>query len=66
MLGNSIKEPLTNETQFWNGEKTLKELAEKYFNKNDQIKWPEVFKVMQDDGHYSFKKSLLRLNQINL
>lgn len=44
---NALKEPLTNEKQFWNGSKALKFLSENIFKSNDQ--WPECLKEMQGD-----------------
>lgn len=47
ILGNILKEPLSNDTQFWGAGKTLRTLAEKYYTK-----WPETLKLMQDkDDH---------------
>lgn len=47
-LANKTKEALLPDSQFYSGEKTLKILAEKYFNKGATIEWPELLKRTQD------------------
>lgn len=52
VLANKLKEPLLPDTQFWNGEKLLKILAEKYFNRNNKTEWPDIIKITQEaDDH---------------
>lgn len=51
-LANKIKEALIPESQFWNGDKTLKTLAEDYYNKNDAIKWPKALTFTQDSNDH--------------
>lgn len=45
-LSNVLKEPLTNEKQFWGAEKTLKFLSDNYYQNRDS--WPEAIKGMQE------------------
>lgn len=46
VLANKLKEALLPDTQFWNGEKTLKMLAEKYsMGRNG---WPDAIQETQD------------------
>lgn len=47
-LANKLKEALLPETQFWNSDKTLKILAEEYYNKNNSVTWPEALILTQD------------------
>ncbi len=47
-LVNIIKEPLTNEKQFWGAEKTLKFLNENYYRKDDD--WPKTLKEMHEEN----------------
>lgn len=51
-LANKLREALLPESQFWNAEKTLKTLGEKYFNHSKGIEWPEVIKMTQDPGDH--------------
>ncbi|CRK89947.1 CLUMA_CG003676, isoform A [Clunio marinus] len=44
---NVLKEPLTDEKQMWNGQKTLKYMYENIYSNDD--KWPECLKKMQED-----------------
>lgn len=47
-----MKEVLLPETQFWNGEKTLKTLAEKYFCENNKTEWPDTLRITQDSNDH--------------
>uniref|UniRef100_A0AAG5D554 DNA mismatch repair protein n=1 Tax=Anopheles atroparvus TaxID=41427 RepID=A0AAG5D554_ANOAO len=51
LLANVKREALTNESQFWSGEKTLKYLAENFYggSANESSKWPEVLRMFVDD-----------------
>lgn len=40
------------DTQFWNGEKTLQVLAEKYFNGENGTAWPDAIKIAQDSNDH--------------
>lgn len=52
VLTNTLKEALLPDSQFWNGEKTLKTLAEKYLGHRDSSEWPDAIKLTQDtDDH---------------
>ncbi|XP_058130451.1 probable DNA mismatch repair protein Msh6 [Anopheles ziemanni] len=51
LLANVKREALTNESQFWSGEKTLKYLAENFYggSANESSKWPQVLRTLVDD-----------------
>lgn len=52
VLTNTLKEALLPDSQFWNGERTLKTLAEKYLSHRDSAGWPDAIKLTQDtDDH---------------
>ncbi|KAL5292296.1 MSH6 family protein [Megaselia abdita] len=53
-LCNVIKENIPG-NQFWDGSKALKYLAENFYThseESDKEKWPEMLKVMQDEGDH--------------
>lgn len=52
VLSNAMRETLANEKEFWSGEKTLKFLTHFYANEGDEMEWPEVLKMMQDDDDH--------------
>lgn len=52
VLANKLKEALLPDTQFWNGEKTLRVLAEKYFNSENGTVWPDAIKITQDTNDH--------------
>lgn len=50
-LSSVIKEYLRPDTEFWDGSKTLKVLAEEeYFKCDDEVVWPECLQKMMSDG----------------
>lgn len=51
-LANNLKEPLLPESQFWNGEKTLKTLAEKYLKIETGTEWPDAIKITLDSNDH--------------
>lgn len=52
VLCHTMKEVLLPETQFWNGGKSLKVLAEKYFCKNNKTVWPDTLRITQDSNDH--------------
>ncbi|KAJ6635780.1 putative DNA mismatch repair protein Msh6 [Pseudolycoriella hygida] len=50
MLQNTLKEQLLPGTQFLTAEKTLKMMAEKYYNVENKVVWPEEIKTLQSDS----------------
>lgn len=52
VLSNTLKEQLLPESQFWNGAKTLKTMAEKYFSGESTVVWPDAIRGMQDSGDH--------------
>lgn len=54
MLSSAVKEALIPETEFWSSSKTLITLAEGgYFDKNDNVVYPNVLKTFLGNGKYS-------------
>lgn len=51
-LCNTLKEAMAPDTQFWDAEKTLKTLAEKYFANEGKTEWPTVIRLTQDGGDH--------------
>uniref|UniRef100_A0A182N517 DNA mismatch repair protein n=1 Tax=Anopheles dirus TaxID=7168 RepID=A0A182N517_9DIPT len=51
LLANVKREALTNGSQFWSGEKTLKYLAESFYggSASESSKWPQVLRSALDD-----------------
>lgn len=55
-LSSVIKEYLRPDTEFWDGSKTLKVLAEEeYFKCDDKVVWPECLQKMMSDGRTNLK-----------
>lgn len=52
MLNKTLKEQLVPGTQFLTAEKTLKLMAEKYYNVNNKIVWPDEIKALQSDSDH--------------
>lgn len=55
VLAGVRKEPLTNESQFWSAEKTLKYLAENYYGSSSDeksSKWPESIRCLLDKSDH--------------
>lgn len=52
VLCNAIREALIPELQFMTADRTLKMLSEKYYNINNDAKWPEVIKLTQDPADH--------------
>lgn len=52
MLNKTLKEQLLPNTQFLSAERTLKMMAEKYYNVNDKVVWPEEIKALQSDADH--------------
>lgn len=48
MLSNVLRESLLPDSQFWNADKTLKKLSEKYYGTNNGKEWPNVISLLQD------------------
>lgn len=49
---NVLKEYLLNEIQFWNADKTLLTLVERYYTTDGNVAWPQVIKGMLDIGRH--------------
>ncbi|EDS38395.1 DNA mismatch repair protein MSH6 [Culex quinquefasciatus] len=55
VLAGVRKEPLTNESQFWSAEKTLKYLAENHYGSSSDeksAKWPEAVRCLLDKNDH--------------
>lgn len=52
VLSNAMREALLPESQFWSADRALKTLSEKYYNVNNDAKWPEVIKLTQDPADH--------------
>lgn len=52
VLNNTLKEQLLPTSQFLTAEKTLKMMAEKYYNVENRVKWPEEIKLLQSDSDH--------------
>lgn len=52
MLKNTLKEQLFPGTQFLTAEKTLKMMAEKYYNVENKVVWPDEIKALQSDADH--------------
>lgn len=52
VFANKLKEALLPDSQFWNGEKTLKILAEKYLHSKNGTEWPDAIKSTQDSNDH--------------
>lgn len=51
-LANTLKEQLLPGTQFLTAEKTLKMMADKYYNVENKVVWPEEIKSLQSDSDH--------------
>lgn len=52
MLSNALRETLLPDSQFWNGEKTLKQLSDKYYGISQNKEWPEVIRITQSSNDH--------------
>lgn len=52
MLSNTIRETLLPDSQFWQAEKTLKQLSDKFYGISHGKKWPEVIQLTQDSNDH--------------
>ncbi|XP_055323471.1 probable DNA mismatch repair protein Msh6 [Sitodiplosis mosellana] len=52
MLSNALREVLLPDSQFWNAEKTLKQLSDKYYGIGQGKEWPEVIRITQNSGDH--------------
>lgn len=52
VLNNTLKEQLLPGSQFLTAEKTLKMMAEKYYNVENKVNWPNEIRTLQSDSDH--------------